>query len=124
MQPCNSHRPRNSLELLPPTTSQILTKRPTANLTPTLRHIPSPRLLNRHLPARLLNRSHQLRLQSRRMDTVRVQALVDEFGAHHEVSEGVVGCEDVCGGERFVLGEPPDVKFVDGEGAADLGFVS
>lgn len=55
------------------------------------------------------------------MDAVGVQTFVDELRADHPVREGVVGCEDVGGGQRFVLREAPDVEFVDGEGAADLG---
>ncbi len=55
------------------------------------------------------------------MDAVGVQTLVDELRADHPVGERVVGGEDVGGGQRFVLRESPDVQFVDGEGAADLG---
>jgi hypothetical protein len=121
MNTSNSHRPRNSLELLPPTTSQALAQRPTANLTPTHRHIPPSDRLLRDLLSRFLDRGHQFRLQSRGMDAVRVKTLVDELGADHPVRERVVGGEDVGRGERFVLREAPDVEFVDREGAADLG---
>jgi len=56
------------------------------------------------------------------MDAVGVQTFVDELSADHPVRERVVGREDVGGGERLVLRESPDVQFVDGEGAADLGI--
>ena len=100
MNTSNSHRPGNTLELLPPTTSQALTQRPTNNLTPTI--LSSDRLL-RDLLSRFFNRRHKFRLQSRGMDAVGVQTFVDELSADHPVREGVVGCEDVGGGERFVL---------------------
>jgi len=119
MNTSNSHRPGNTLELLPPTTSQPLTQRPTDNLTPTI--LSSDRLL-RDLLSRLFNRRHKFRLQSRGMDAVGVQTFVDELSADHPVRERVVGREDVGGGERLVLRESPDVQFVDGEGAADLGI--
>lgn len=117
MNTSNIHRPHNSLELLPPTTSQPLTQRPTNNLTPA---IPSSDRLLRDLLSRLFNRRHEFRLQSRRMDAVGVQTFVDELRADHPVREGVVGGEDVGGGQRFVLRESPDVEFVDGEGATHL----
>jgi hypothetical protein len=121
MNTSNSYRPGNALKLLPPTTSQSLTQRPTNDLTPT---ILSPDRLLHDLLSRLFNRRHQLGLQSRGMDAVGVQTFVDELSADHPVRERVVGCEDVGGGERFVLRESPDVELVDGKGAADLGVVS
>jgi hypothetical protein len=58
------------------------------------------------------------------VDAISVKTFIDEFGSDHEVAEGVVSCEDMGRGESLVLGEAPDMEFVNGECTADLEFVS
>lgn len=54
------------------------------------------------------------------MYTVCMEALVDRIGQVHEAGHLRIGEDDVGGGDRFLLVEPPDVQFVDGEDAGDL----
>jgi len=58
------------------------------------------------------------------MNAIGVKTFIDEFGADHEVTEGVVGCENMGWGESLVLGEAPDMELMNREGTADLEFVS
>ena len=113
MQNRNAHNPTQRLKFLPSATSKIITQRPTANLTPRSHQTTSSYLLNRYFLPRFFDRGDEFRLQGRRVDSVGMQTFIDELGVGHECCERFVCCEDVQGGEGFVLGEAPDVEFVD-----------
>ena len=55
------------------------------------------------------------------MYAVSVKAFADALRLGHEACEGGVGRDDVRGGYGFVLIEAPDVQFVDGSYARNLG---
>ena len=78
------------------TALQILAERSAIDLA-IRRSLPRSLLDILLLPLAILNfnGSHQLWLQSGRMDAVSMKTFVDELGFHGEVREGVIGGEDV-----------------------------